>query len=225
MPPELVKRIDDNFVKGSPGLGYGMTETNAYGPQNAGADFLAHPTSTGRPVPVMDLKITDPMGSELRVGETGEIWFRGPSLIRGYWNRPEATAETIVDGWLRSGDIGHLDEEGFVYVSDRAKDMVLRGGENIYSAEVEAAIYEHPAVYEAAVYGIPDERLGEQLACHVMVKDGASLTVDELQWFVGERLARFKVPTTVTIVDEQLPRNASGKILKRDLRDAVVAAG
>lgn len=224
MPPELVKRIADNFVKGSPGLGYGMTETNAYGPQNAGADFLAHPTSTGRPVPIMDLKVTDPMGTVLDTGETGEIWFRAPSLIRGYWNRPDATAETIVDGWLRSGDIGRLDEEGFVYVSDRAKDMVLRGGENIYCAEVESAIYEHPAVYEAAVYGIPDERLGEQLACHVMVKPGAQLTVAELQQFVAERLARFKVPTAVTLVHEQLPRNASGKILKRELRDQVVAA-
>jgi len=223
MPPELVKRIDDNFAKGSPGLGYGMTETNAYGPQNAGADFLAHPTSTGRPVPIMDLKVTDPLGEELPVGETGEIWFRAPSLIRGYWNRPDATAETIVGGWLRSGDIGRLDEEGFVYVSDRVKDMVLRGGENIYCAEVEAAIYEHPAVYEAAVYGIPHERLGEELACHVMVKEGMSLTVAELGEFIGERLAKFKVPTTVTIVTEQLPRNASGKILKRELRDT--AAG
>ena len=223
MPPELVRRIDENFRRGRPGLGYGMTETNAYGPQNAGDDFLAKPTSTGRPVPIMDLKVTDPLGNELPNGETGEIWFRSPSLIRGYWNRPDATAETIVDGWLRSGDIGHLDDEGFVFVSDRAKDMILRGGENIYCAEVEAAIYEHPAVYEAAVYGIPDERLGEELACHVMVKDGATLEVADLQRFVAERLAKFKVPTTVTIVDEQLPRNASGKILKRDLRDAYLA--
>ena len=223
MPPELVKRIDDNFSKGRPGLGYGMTETNAYGPQNAGDDFLANPTSTGRPVPIMDIKVTDPLGHDLPQGETGEIWFRSPSLIRGYWNRPDATAETIVGGWLRSGDIGRVDDDGFVYVSDRAKDMILRGGENIYCAEVEAAIYEHPAVYEAAVYGIPDERLGEELACHVMVKDGATLDTGELQRFVGERLAKFKVPTTVTIVTEQLPRNASGKILKRNLRDAVVA--
>ncbi len=225
MPPELVKRIDDNFSKGSPGLGYGMTETNAYGPQNAGADFLAHPTSTGRPVPIMDLKVTDPGGEPLSTGETGEIWFRAPCLIRGYWNRPDATADTIVDGWLRSGDIGRIDEEGFVYVSDRAKDMVLRGGENIYCAEVEAAIYEHPAVYEAAVYGLPDERLGEELACHVMIKQGETLTIEDLQHFVGERLAKFKVPTRVAVVHEQLPRNASGKILKRELRDAVVAAG
>jgi len=218
-----VKRIEDNFSKGRPSLGYGMTETNAYGPGNAGDDFLAHPTSTGRAVPLMDLRVTDPIGNVLAQGETGEIWFRGPMLIRGYWNRPDATADTIVDGWLRSGDIGRIDDEGFVYVSDRAKDMVLRGGENIYSAEVEAAIYEHPAVYEAAVYGLPHERLGEELACHVMVRPGETLDVAELQQFVGERLANFKVPTRVTLVTEQLPRNASGKILKRELRDAVAA--
>jgi long-chain acyl-CoA synthetase len=223
MPPELVKRIDENFARGRPGLGYGMTETNAYGPQNAGDDFITHPTSTGRAVPVMDLKVTDLDGTELPTGETGEIWFRAPSLIRGYWNQPDATAETIVDGWLRSGDIGYLDDEGFVYVSDRAKDMVLRGGENIYCAEVEATIYQHPAVYEAAVYGIPNERLGEEVACHVMVKPGYSLATDELQRFIGEHLAQFKVPTRVAIVTEQLPRNASGKILKRELRDIVVA--
>ena len=222
MPPELVKRIDDEFSNGRPGLGYGMTETNAYGPQNTGDDFVSHPTSTGRPVPIMELRVTDPDGEVLPTGSTGEIWFRSPTLIRGYWNRPDATAETLVDGWLRSGDIGRLDDEGFVYVSDRAKDMILRGGENIYSAEVEATIYEHPAVYEAAVYGIPDHRLGEELACHVMVKQGARLDADELRAFVGERLAKFKVPSVVTIVEESLPRNASGKILKRQLRDSVV---
>ena len=224
MPPELVKRIEDNFPKGRPSLGYGMTETNAYGPGNFGDDFLAQPTSTGRVVPVMDIRVTDPLGNVLATGETGEIWFKGPMLIRAYWNRPDATADTIVDGWLRTGDIGRIDEEGFVYVSDRAKDMVLRGGENIYSAEVEAAIYEHPAVYEAAVYGVPHERLGEELACHVMVKPGEHLDVDELQRFVGDRLAAFKVPSRVTIVTEQLPRNAAGKILKRELRDAAVAS-
>ena len=223
MPPELVKRIDENFSKGKPGLGYGMTETNAYGPQNAGDMFVDNPQSTGKPVPVMEVRVTDPDGNVLPTGETGEIWFKAPSLIRGYWNRPDATAETIVDGWLRSGDIGRVDEDGFVYVSDRAKDMVLRGGENIYCAEVEAAIYEHSAVYEAAVYGIPDERLGEELACHVMVKEGMALEIDELQQFVGERLAAFKVPSVVEVVTESLPRNASGKILKRDLRDALIA--
>lgn len=219
MPPELVKRIEDNFPNGRPGLGYGMTETNAYGPQNSGDDFLARPSSTGRTVPIMEVRVTDPEGRPLPTGETGEIWFRGPNLIRCYWNRPEATADTIVDGWLRTGDIGRIDEEGFVYVSDRAKDMVLRAGENVYSAEVEAAIYEHPAVYEAAVYGLPHERLGEEVAAHVMIKE--PVTVEELQAFVAERLAKFKVPTHITLVEEPLPRNASGKILKRELRDSI----
>lgn len=221
MPPELVKRIEDNFSLGRPGLGYGMTETNAYGPQNSGDDFVANPTSTGRVVPIMDIRVTDPEGNVLDVGETGEIWFRGPNLIRGYWNRPDATAETIVDGWLRTGDLGRLDDEGFVYVSDRAKDMVLRGGENVYCAEVEAAIYEHPAVYECAVYGVPHERLGEEVAAHIMLKDGENLDAGELQRFMGERVAGFKVPSVITFVEQALPRNASGKILKRELRDSL----
>ena len=139
-----------------------------------------------------------------------------------YWNRAEATAETIVDGWLRSGDLGRIDDEGWVYVSDRAKDMVLRGGENIYCAEVEAAIYEHPAVYEAAVYGIPDERLGEEVGAHVMVKAGQTLDVGEFQKFLGERIAKFKIPSQVTVVNDPLPRNASGKILKKELREATI---
>ncbi len=221
MPPELVQRIEDNFPNGRPGLGYGMTETNAYGPQNAGTMFVENPTSTGKPVPIMDVRITDPEGAVLPTGETGEIWFRGPMLISGYWNRPDATAETLQDGWLRSGDLGHLDAAGFVYVSDRVKDMVLRGGENIYCIEVESAIYEHPTVYEAAVYGVPHDRLGEELACHVMVKPGETLDAPELQRFLAERIASFKVPSVVTIVSESLPRNASGKILKRELRDMV----
>ena len=219
MPPELVQRIEDNFPNGRPGLGYGMTETNAYGPQNGGTMFVENPTSTGKCVPVMDIRVTDAAGKELPVGETGEIWFSGPTLISEYWNRPQATEETIQNGWLRSGDIGHIDADGFVYVSDRAKDMVLRGGENIYCNEVEAVIYEHPAVYEAAVYGVPHDRLGEELACHVMVKAGQSLEASDLQQFMGERVASFKVPSIVTVVTESLPRNASGKILKRDLRE------
>ncbi|MFZ9016066.1 MAG: class I adenylate-forming enzyme family protein [Ilumatobacteraceae bacterium] len=222
MPAELVRRIEEHFPNGRPQLGYGMTETNAYGPSITGDDFIARPTSTGRTIPIMDVRVTDADGNVLPPGETGEIWFRGPNLIRGYWNKPEATADTIVDGWLRSGDLGRLDDEGWVYVSDRVKDMVLRGGENIYCAQVEAAIYEHPAVYEAAVYGIPDERLGEEVACHVMVKAGHALDVADLQEFLGERLAKYEIPKVVTIVREQLPRNASGKILKRQLRDSVV---
>jgi long-chain acyl-CoA synthetase len=222
-PPELVKRVASSFKAGKPNIGYGMTETNAYGPGNSGVDYVEHPTSTGRATPILELAVRDPDGHDLPIGERGEIWFKGPHLIRGYWNKPEATAETIVDGWLRSGDIGRVDEEGFVYVEDRAKDMVLRAGENVYCAEVEAAVYEHPAVYEAAVFGVPHERLGEEVAAVVYVRPGQELTVEELQAFVRERLAGFKVPTVVRLVHEALPRNAAGKVLKRELRDTLTA--
>ncbi len=221
MPPELVDRIAGSFPNGHPQLGYGMTETNAYGPSIIGSEFVARPRSTGRVIPTMEMRVTDPDGNPVPSGTIGEIWFKGANLIRGYWNRPEATAETIVDGWLRSGDLGWIDDDGFVYVSDRAKDMVLRAGENVYCAEVEAAIYEHPGIYEAAVFGVPHERLGEEVAAVVMAKPDAALDVDELTGFLGTRLARFKVPTRIVVVDEQLPRNASGKILKRNLIDIV----
>ena len=218
-PPELVTRIDKNFRRGRPGIGYGMTETNAYGPQNSGDDYVKRPRSTGRTVPTMQVKVADEQGNEVPRGEVGEIWFAGPNLIRGYWNKPEATAETIVDGWLRSGDLGRMDDEGFVYVEDRVKDMVLRGGENVYCAEVEAVIYQHPAVYEAAVFGLPHERLGEEVAVAVLPREGHELSAEDLQEHVRAQLAGFKVPSVVEIVSEQLPRNASGKILKRNIRD------
>jgi len=221
-PPELVRRIDQGFKRGRPGIGYGMTETNAYGPQNSGDDYLRKPRSAGRAVPIMQVKVADARGKELPRGEVGEIFFYGPNLIRGYWNKPEASAETFVDGWLRSGDIGRMDEEGFIFVEDRAKDMVLRAGENVYCAEVEAAIYEHPAVYEAAVYGLPHERLGEEVASTVYLREGTSLTSEELVAYLRERIASFKVPSVIEIVSEPLPRNASGKILKRSLRDSLV---
>jgi long-chain acyl-CoA synthetase len=221
-PPQLVHRIEKSFGgKGRPNIGYGMTETNAYGPQNAGDDYVRKPTSAGRTVPVVEVRVTGPEDRVLGVGEVGEIWFRGPHLIRGYWNKPEATAQTIVDGWLRSGDIGRIDDEGFVYVSDRAKDMVLRAGENVYCAEVEAAIYEHPAVYECAVFGLPHERLGEEVAVAIHLRAGAALAEAELRAHLAKRIAGFKIPSIVVWKHEQLPRNPAGKILKRELRDAL----
>jgi long-chain acyl-CoA synthetase len=223
-PPELVSRVEGSFRRGRPGIGYGMTETNAYGPQNAGDDYVRKPRSTGRAVPIVDVQVFDADMKPLPVGEVGELCFRGPNLIRGYWNKPEATAETIVDGWLRSGDIGRIDEEGFVYVEDRAKDMVLRGGENIYCAEVEAVIYEFPDVHEAAVFGMPHDRLGEEVACAVMPKKDREIDVIALREHLAEHLAVFKIPTIFEVVTEPLPRNASGKILKREIRDALVAA-
>jgi long-chain acyl-CoA synthetase len=217
-PPTLVRRVSESFRDGGPTIGYGMTETNAYGPGNSGDDYLTHPTSTGRATPILEVAIRDGYGKDVPTGETGEIWMKGPNLIRGYWNRPEATAETFVDGWLRTGDLGHLDADGFVYISDRLKDMILRAGENVYCAEIEAALYEHPAVHEVAVFGVPDPRLGEEVAAVVVTRPGETVSVGDLQAFVGARLAAFKVPSRLAIVTETLPRNAAGKILKRELR-------
>ena len=224
-PPQLVHRIDKSFGgKGRPNIGYGMTETNAYGPQNAGDDYVRKPTSSGRTVPVVEVRVTDADGNVLAAGQVGEIWFRGPHLIRGYWNKPEATAQTIVDGWLRTGDIGRIDEEGFVYVEDRAKDMVLRAGENVYCAEVEAAIYEHPAVYECAVFGLPHERLGEEVAVAIHLRPNMALAEDELRAHLAKRIAGFKIPSVIEWKHEQLPRNPAGKILKRELRESLARA-
>ncbi len=217
-PPTLMSRVNDSFQNGSPGLGYGMTETNAYGPRIEGDDSLTHPNSTGSvPTLVMEVEIRDASKRALAANESGEIWMKSPTLIRGFWRKPEATAETLVDGWLRSGDLGRIDDDGYLYVEDRVKDMIIRAGENIYSAEVEAAIYEHPAVYEAAVFGLPDERLGEIVACAVMLKPGEYLSEDGLRLHLRTRLANFKVPTRVAFTNEPLPRNAAGKFLKREM--------
>ena len=218
-PPQLVGRVGSSFKTAKPNIGYGMTETNAYGPGNSGADYETHPTSTGRSTPILTVEIRDADANPVPAGQPGEIWMKGPNLIRGYWNKPEATAETIVDGWLRTGDLGRMDEEGFLYIEDRAKDMILRGGENVYSAEVEAAIYEHPAVYEAAVFGLPHERLGEEVAVAIVPRQGETIDPDELRTFLAAQIAPFKIPSKVFFYDEALPRNPAGKILKRQLRD------
>ena len=224
-PPRLVARIEGSFSKGRPGIGYGMTETNAFGPGNSGDDYVEHPTSTGRArTPILDVEIRDDALRAVPTGERGEIWMKGPNLFRGYWGNPEATAETIVGGWLRSGDIGRVDDAGFLYVEDRAKDMVLRAGENVYSAEVEAAIYEHPAVYEAAVFGVAHERLGEEVACVVALKQGTSLGADELRDHLASHLAVFKIPTRIEFTRDHLPRNPAGKFLKRELRETYFSA-
>ena len=221
-PTSLVSKVANSVKKGSPQLGYGMTETNAFGPGIIGKDYLERPTSTGRAILPMRVEVRGEDGRTLPAGQSGEIWFFGPMLIRGYWNRPEATAETIVDGWLRSGDLGHMDEDGFVYVEDRVKDMILRGGENVYCAEVENAIYEHPAVYEAAVFGVPHERLGEEVAVAIYPKDGVSVTPEDLWSFLDGKIAQFKIPSKVVVINEPLPRNAAGKFLKRELQQQIV---
>jgi long-chain acyl-CoA synthetase len=221
-PTSLVGKVNDKVKNGNPQLGYGMTETNAFGPAITGSDYLSHPTSTGRASWPMMVEVRDENLKPVPTGQSGEIWFFGPMLIRGYWNRPDATAETIVDGWLRSGDLGRLDADGYVYVEDRVKDMILRAGENVYGAEVESAIYEHPAVHEAAVFGVPHERLGEEVGVAILVNDGMTLTPEELWAFLDVKIAKFKIPTQVVIMTEPLPRNAAGKFLKRELQQHVV---
>ena len=216
--PELVRRIHAEFGA-MPGNGWGMTETSATVTSHSSEDYLNRPTSAGPPVPVADLRITGEDGvTLLSVGEVGELWARGPMIVHGYWANPEASAATFVDGWVRTGDLARVDGDGFLYVVDRAKDIVIRGGENIYSSEVENVLYAHPAVTDAAVVGLPHRTLGEEPAAVVHCTPGKVASEAELQDWVRERLAGFKVPVRVLFLGETLPRNANGKILKKDLK-------
>ena len=215
--PELVRKIHEEFGA-LPANGWGMTETMATVTGHSSEDYLNRPDSCGPPVAVADLKIVGDDGvTEVPVGEVGELWARGPMVVKGYWNRPEATAETFVDGWVRTGDLARLDEEGWCYIVDRAKDMIIRGGENIYSSEVENVLYDHPAVTDAALVAIAHPTLGEEPAAVVHLAPGMSATEDELREWVAARLAKFKVPVRIAFVQDTLPRNANGKILKKDL--------
>ena len=222
-PPELVRRIEKSFTRGRPNIGYGMTETNAFGPGNTGDDYVRKPASTGRVVPICEIRVTDPTtGNPIATGEVGEVRFRGPHLFRGYWNKPQETAEVLgSDGWLRTGDLGYLDDEGFLFLVDRAKDIVIRAGENISCTEVENVVYAHPDTYECACFGLPHARLGEELAVAVYPKPGHTLDPDGLRRHVAAHLAAFKVPSQVFVFDQPLPRNASGKLLRRALREQV----
>jgi long-chain acyl-CoA synthetase len=198
-----------------------MTETSATFTGNSAEDYQNRPDSCGPAVPVCDMKIVDPddaTGKPLPVGAVGELWGRGPNIVVEYWNKPEATAQTFVDGWVRTGDLARIDEEGFCYIIDRAKDMLIRGGENIYCVEVENVLYEHPAVMDAAIVAVPHKTLGEEAGAIVRLKDGGHATEQELRAFVAERLAAFKVPVKVVFWHETLPRNANGKILKNELK-------
>ena len=215
--PELVRKIREVFGA-LPGNGWGMTETMATVTGHSSEDYLNRPDSCGPPVAVADLKIMSEDGSrELPTGEIGELWARGPMVVKGYWNNPEATAETFVDGWVKTGDLARLDEEGWCYIADRAKDMIIRGGENIYSSEVENVLYDHPAVTDAALIGLPHQQLGEEPAAVVHLAPGMRASEAELQEWVAERLAKFKVPVRIAFTPDTLPRNANGKILKKEL--------
>ncbi|HEX8513197.1 MAG TPA: class I adenylate-forming enzyme family protein, partial [Allosphingosinicella sp.] len=203
--PELVRKIREEFGA-LPGNGWGMTETTATVTSHVGEDYLNRPDSAGPAVPIADLKIMSPDATEeLPLGEVGELWARGPQIVKGYWNNPEATAGTFVDGWVRTGDLARLDDEGFLYIVDRAKDMVIRGGENIYSSEVENVLFEHPAITDAALIGIPHRTLGEEPAAVVHLAPGASASEEELKAWVRERIALFKTPVRIAFLPEPLP--------------------
>ncbi len=222
--PEQVRQIDASFAKAAPITGWGMTETNAIGTGIGGADYLAHAASSGRCSAVLQLKVVDPEGAAVPVGERGELLVRGTSVFAGYWNRPEVNAEVFVDGWFRTGDVATIDAEGYLYIVDRIKDLIIRGGENIGCGQVEAALLMHPDVFEAAVYAVPDERLGEEVGA--TVHGAATLDTEALRAFLQGHLARFEVPRYILTSADPLPRTASGKVLKRQLRDeALVTLG
>ncbi|MDP2289848.1 MAG: class I adenylate-forming enzyme family protein [Actinomycetota bacterium] len=224
LQPDLVGKIAGALKKGQPSTGYGMTETCGIITANAARFFIAKPESCGPVVPTLEAKLVDEEGNDLPAGPdtVGVLCVRGSIVIKGYLNRPEATHDSIRDGWLNTGDIARIDEDGFVYIVDRAKDMVLRGGENVYCSEVETAIYHHDAISEACVFGIPDERLGEDVAAVIVLREGHELSADDLRHFLSASLAKHKIPATIWFRDEPIPRNANGKFLKRDLRKELV---
>ncbi len=229
-PPDLVRRIKEHFPGGSASNGYGLTETSSVATMNMGGDYERKPDSVGPAVPVCDVAVVpdgfegDEPAPDLPSGPDvlGELWIKGPNVVRGYWNKPEETAKSFTRGWLHTGDIARIDEEGFIYIVDRAKDMVIRGGENVYCVEVESALFEHPAVADCAVIGVPHPVLGEEVGAAVVLRPGASVTADELSRYLRERLAAFKVPTHYWFRSAPLPRNPQGKVLKRDLRHEVL---
>lgn len=220
-PPDLVARLTARHGERiEPRNGYGLTETSGGVLANFGAAYRAHPESVGTPTPVTEVRIADAAGEELPEGEVGELWLRGQSLIRGYWRDEAATEEAFSEGWFRTGDLAVV-RDGRVTVVDRIKDMVIRGGENVYCVEVEAALHDHPDVEDVAVLGVPHPVLGEEVAAVVRLRAGAVVSVEELRAQVGRTLAAFKVPAHVLVTHEPLPRNATGKILKRELRGPV----
>jgi long-chain acyl-CoA synthetase len=224
-PPDLVRRIKEHFPSGAPANGYGLTETSAMTTMNLGDDYVRKPDSVGPPAPVCEVAVVpedyladEPPEQDPDPDRTGELWIKGPNVVRGYWHRPTETAATFTHGWLHTGDVARIDEEGYVHIVDRAKDVIIRGGENVYCVEVEAALFEHPAVADCAVIGVPHPVLGEEVGAVVVLRPGEEVGADELARFVGERLAAFSVPSRFWFRTEEIPRNPAGKALKRELR-------
>jgi long-chain acyl-CoA synthetase len=214
MPLELLRGFEEAF--GCIILeGYGLSETSPVASFNH-RDRERKTGSIGTPIAGVEMKVVDDDGHEVAVGEVGEIVVRGPNVMKGYWQRAEATAETIVDGWLHTGDMGRVDDDGYFFIVDRKKELIIRGGYNVYPREVEEVLYEHPGVREAAVLGLPHDEYGEEVGAAVSLVDGAAVSPDELRDYVRERVAAYKYPRTVWIVDD-LPKGPTGKILKREI--------
>jgi long-chain acyl-CoA synthetase len=224
LPPDLVHKIDAAVATARPNTGYGMTETCGIITSLSADFFVDKPDSAGPAMPTFEAKVVDDDGNALPAGQVGELWVKGAPVIKGYINRPDATAESITDGWLHTGDVARIDEDNFIFIVDRKKDMVLRGGENVYCAEVEAALYRHPAVAEVSVFGVPDERLGEEVGAAVVLREGHEASAKDLRDHCVSIMAKHKIPAFIWFSKDPLPRNASGKFLKRELRDTLKRA-
>ncbi len=224
-PPDLLRRVKAAMPAVGASNGWGITETSAGIATNSRQDYADKPDSVGPAAPVCDVKVVNEAGEQLDRGELGELWVRGPNVVKGYWRNPEATAASFTDGWFHTGDVGRIDEQGFIYIVDRLKDMIIRGGENIYSAEVEVALSGHPAVQLACVFGLTDEVMGELVGAVVQLAPDDSVSEEQLQQFVANSLAAYKVPTKIWIRNEPLPTGATGKVLKKELRAYYEKAG
>ena len=222
-PTGLLDRIEALLPQAEAENGYGLTEASSLVSYNAGESYRRHPDSAGAPVPTCDIKIVDESGAAVPTGERGEVCVRGPNVVKGYWNQPEASAETFRDGWLHTGDIGRLGENGLLFLLDRAKDMLIRGGENVYCVEVENTLCSHPAVRDAAVIGKPHPVLGQEVAAVVQVSPENVIGEAALIEHCRARLAAFKVPVMIEVRTGPLPLNASGKVVKRQLQDELFA--
>ncbi len=219
LPINLLEEIRAAFPRAIIGAGYGMTEMSGAISQSTGAAITDNPTASGQILPMTDVKVVDENGRDLSIGEVGEIWTKGATMMSGYYGRPEETAKAFEDGWYKTGDIGHLDENGFIYIVDRKTDMVISGGENIYCAEVEQALGRHPDVLSVTTFGLPDERLGEKLAAAFYLKD-PDLSVEDLRNFAVANLADYKVPSEIVIASQPFELNAMGKVFKQKVRQA-----
>jgi acyl-CoA synthetase (AMP-forming)/AMP-acid ligase II len=218
-PPGLSDKIYAKLPDSFPGTGYGMTETNASGFAMSGAAYKANPASTGQITPIVDVAILDDQGEQVKQGEHGEIRLKTPTAVSGYWGNEAASKEAFDNGWVITGDIGYQDKDGFLYITDRIKDMVIRGGENIASLEVEGAALTHNDVQECAVFGLPHDKLGEEVAIALVLKNGVTMSEADLQAHIGAQVAKFKIPSKVFFESSPLPRNATLKVLKKPLKE------